>query len=229
MHVPADEAVAQGPHGVGQDVPADGLHNVLDEFRTVTFDPTPFLLGVDTHVGDGLPSETVLSDPGLHIGKPASGGQGDEEHSVFHQEADVTNLGLGPHLDRILHGGINRPPVLRDVRVAAAPHIYQRLQLIFGQAHVESAHCFEGTDAAAIAEGQLSDFAFLPEVAVLAVLLDRHTKHSTGAFAVDVTSFVEDLRTPGLTGKVAQNSRLDGTEVTDDEFVSWPRDEGGPD
>ena len=138
---------------MSQDVPADCLHDVLDELRTITFDPAPFLLGVDTHVGDGLTSETVLTDPGLHVGQPASARQRDEEHPVFHQKGDVTNLGLGSHLDRILHSGIDRPPVLRDMRITAAPHIYQRLQLVFGQAHVECAHRFEGTDAAAIAEG----------------------------------------------------------------------------
>ena len=70
---------------MSQDVPADRLHDVLDELRTVRFDPAPFLLGIDSHVGDGLTSETVLTDPGLHVGQPASGGQGDKQHPIFHE------------------------------------------------------------------------------------------------------------------------------------------------
>ena len=70
MDMPDDLAVAQGPHGIGQDIPADGLHDVLDELRAVRFDPAPFLLGINTHVGDGFTSETVLADPGLYVGQP---------------------------------------------------------------------------------------------------------------------------------------------------------------
>ena len=70
MDVPDDLATAQGPHSIRQDIPADGLHDVLDELWTVRFDPAPFLLGIDTHVGDGLTSETVLADPGFHVGQP---------------------------------------------------------------------------------------------------------------------------------------------------------------
>lgn len=73
MNVPDDLAVAQRPHGVGQDVPAHGLHDVFREFRTVTFDPAPLLLSIDPHVGDGFSSETVLTDPRLHIGQPPAG------------------------------------------------------------------------------------------------------------------------------------------------------------
>ena len=229
MHVPADEAVAQGPHGIGKDVTADSLHNVLDELRTVAFDSAPLLLGVNPHICDGLSSETVLSDPWLHVGQPASGGQGDEQHPVFHQESDVTDLGLRPLFDRVLHGGIDGPPVRGDVGIAAAPHVHQRLELVFGQAHVESAHRFKGTDAAAIAEGELGDFAFLPEVAVLAVLFHDAAKHPAGTLAINITAFAEDLSPPFLMGKMAQDPRLNRTEVADDELVAGTRNERGPD
>ena len=67
MHMPDDLAVAQGPHGVGQDVPADGLHDVFHEFRTIALDSGPVLRGVDPHVGDGLAAEPVLTEPGLDV------------------------------------------------------------------------------------------------------------------------------------------------------------------
>lgn len=44
MDVAADKAVAQRPHGVTQDVPADCLYNVFHEFRAVTFDSLPFFV-----------------------------------------------------------------------------------------------------------------------------------------------------------------------------------------
>ena len=67
MHVPDDLAVAQGPHSVGQNVPADGLHDVLHELRAVALDPGPVFRGVDPHVGDGLAAETVLTEPRLDV------------------------------------------------------------------------------------------------------------------------------------------------------------------
>ena len=71
MDVADDLAVAQGPHGIGQNISAHSLHDVLDELWAVRFDPAPFLLGINTHVGDGLTSETVLTDPRLHVGQPS--------------------------------------------------------------------------------------------------------------------------------------------------------------
>ena len=67
MDMSADEAVGKGPHGVAEDVPADCLHDVLHELRAVGFDPLPFLHGVDTHVGDGLSAEAVLSYFGIYV------------------------------------------------------------------------------------------------------------------------------------------------------------------
>lgn len=63
MDVTTDEAVGEGPHGVAEDVPADGLDDILHELRTVGFDALPFLCRSDAHVGDRLPTEAVLSDP----------------------------------------------------------------------------------------------------------------------------------------------------------------------
>ena len=82
MYVADDLTVTERFHGVSQNIPAHGLHDVLDEFGTVTLDPGPVLCGVYPHVGDGLSSESVLTDLRLHVSKPPAGGQRDEEHSA---------------------------------------------------------------------------------------------------------------------------------------------------
>lgn len=67
MDMADDKAVAEGLHGIAEDIPADGLHDVLHEFRTVGFDAFPFLRGADANVGDGFAAELVSSDTGFHI------------------------------------------------------------------------------------------------------------------------------------------------------------------
>lgn len=43
MNVTNDEEVSESLHGVTEDVAADGLNDVLHEFRTIGFDALPFL------------------------------------------------------------------------------------------------------------------------------------------------------------------------------------------
>ena len=38
-------------------------------FRTVRFDPFPFLRGADSFIGDGFSAETVFSNTGFHMGR----------------------------------------------------------------------------------------------------------------------------------------------------------------
>ena len=52
VDVADDLTAAEGFHGVGQDIPTYGLHDVLDKFWTVRFDPGPVLGGIDPHVSD---------------------------------------------------------------------------------------------------------------------------------------------------------------------------------
>ena len=83
MDVPDYPAVLQRIHGICQDVPADGLHYVLCEFRPVALDPAPLLLRVGPHISDGFASEPVHADPGLYVGEPPSGRELDEEHDCL--------------------------------------------------------------------------------------------------------------------------------------------------
>ena len=122
MDVADDLTAAEGFHGVSQDIPTHGLHDVLDKFWTVRFDPGPVLCGIDPHVGDRLSAETVLADPGFHVREPAAGRQRNEQHTALYYKSDVTNSCLAPLFNRFFDGGIHSPPVGSDVRVTAAPH-----------------------------------------------------------------------------------------------------------
>ena len=184
VDVADDLTAAEGFHGVGQDIPTHGLHDVLDKFWTVRFDPGPVLCGIDPHVGDRLSAEAVLADPGFHVREPPAGWQRNEQHAALYYKSDVANSCLAPLFNRFFDGGIHSPPVGSDVRVTAAPHVYQGLQLILRKPHIEGAHGGKSTDAAAIAKGKLGNFAFLPEVAVNAVLFNRNAEHPAGALAL---------------------------------------------
>ena len=72
MNVTDDEAVPERFHGVTEDVPADGLDDVLHELRTVGFDAFPLLGGANAFVGDGFSAILVFSDTGLHVGEQAA-------------------------------------------------------------------------------------------------------------------------------------------------------------
>lgn len=83
MDVADDEAVVEGFHGIAEDVAADGLDDIFDEFWAVRFDAFPFLRGANAHVGDGFSAELVLTDPGLHIGEIPVGREANEEYAAL--------------------------------------------------------------------------------------------------------------------------------------------------
>ena len=229
VNVTADKAVRERPHGVGEDVSGDSLHDVLDELGTVTLDPGPVLCGIDPHVRHTLTAETVLANPGLHISQLPAGRERDEQHPVSHLEGDVTDLCPCSLCDRIFDCAVDCPPVSCNVRITAAPHIYKWLKFFFRDSHVSSAHRFQSANAAAVAKRELCDLAALPEMAVLAVLLDRNAEHPAGALTVDIPAFMKDFGTPLFMREVAEHTGFDGAEVADDEFVSRSRDKRGPD
>ena len=69
----ADETVFQVLHGIAENVAADSLGDVLDEFRAVGLDPLPFLIRADSVIFHTLAAEVVYPDPGLHIAEPSAG------------------------------------------------------------------------------------------------------------------------------------------------------------
>ena len=175
--MPDNLAIAQGLYGVTENVPADRLHNILYEFRSITLYPSPFLLGVYAHVCDTLTTELVLTDPWLHVGQATARRKLDEEHTGLPEKLHIADTGRSALLDHCFYSRVDLPPVFYDPGIRLSPHIDQRLQIFFGDAHVRSAHGFQGADAAAVAQGEFRDFAFLPEMAVLSVFLDRDATH----------------------------------------------------
>ena len=75
MDVPDDEAMPEGFHGIAEDVPTDGLHDILNELRTIGFDAFPFLCGSNTFISYGFAAELILTDTRLHVGEKATGGK----------------------------------------------------------------------------------------------------------------------------------------------------------
>ena len=69
MDVPDDEAMPEGFHGIAEDVPTDGLHDILNELRTVGFDAFPLLCRSNTFICDGLTTELILTNAGLYVGE----------------------------------------------------------------------------------------------------------------------------------------------------------------
>ena len=140
MDMAANEAVGEGPHGVAEDVPADGLDDVLHELRAVGFDSLPFLRRSDAHVGDGFSAEAVLSDPWLHVGKHPAGWELDEEHAALAEKVYAADLCRDLLLDCSLYCSVDVPPEGGDHRIGRSPGIDQRLQFFFLQSHFQSSH-----------------------------------------------------------------------------------------
>ena len=67
MDVSYDEAMPEGLYGIAEDVAADGLDDIFNEFRSVGFDAFPFLCRADAFVGDGFSAKLIDTDSGLHI------------------------------------------------------------------------------------------------------------------------------------------------------------------
>ena len=72
MYMGRDEAVTQGHHSVGQNISADGLSDVLHDFRTIALDAFPFLCTARTFIGYDFTTELIFSNTGLYIAKPSA-------------------------------------------------------------------------------------------------------------------------------------------------------------
>ena len=108
---------------------------------------------------------------------------------------------------------VNGPPKFDNFRIGLSPSVNQRRKLLFGEAHVQSAHRLKGTDTAAVAEGQFSDFALLTKVAIDAVFFYRHSKHLTGRSTINITALGEDLLPPAFACKPRNDTGFNGRKV----------------
>ena len=69
MNMPDDKTMAKSFHSVAENVAADGLDDILHEFRSVGFNAFPLLRRANTFIGDGFSAKLIGANPGLHIGK----------------------------------------------------------------------------------------------------------------------------------------------------------------
>ena len=205
------------------------MDDVFHELRPVGLQPLPFLCAADALVGDALAAELISTELGLHIGKASAGRERNEKHPALVAELDAADLAVHVILHGIHSCSVDIPPEPHNVLVRVAPSSDQRLKLVFRKAHLQGSHRFESSDRATIAEGEFSNFAFLPQVAIYAVLLNRDLEHLRCGGAVDVAAFLEDLLTPDFTGKPRQHSGLDCREVRDNKPISGLRHKGSAD
>lgn len=131
MEMATDKAVGKITHGKTEKVSGDCLHDVLYEFRTVTFDSFPFLGGADTFIGYGFTAESIFSDARLYIAKNSIGRKLDEEHSASAEEFDSIYRCRNLHFDSSFNSIIDIPPESCNIRIGSAPGVNQWLQFVF--------------------------------------------------------------------------------------------------
>lgn len=81
-------ASAERLHGVAQDIPADGLHNIFAKFWPVRFQPFPLFRAADAHVGDGVAAELIGTDLRLDVAESPPRWKRDEQHPAGAGEPD---------------------------------------------------------------------------------------------------------------------------------------------
>ena len=126
-------------------------------------------------------------------------------------------------------GAVHVPPELHDAGIGLPPGVYKGFQLLLGQAVVQRAHGLQRPHRAAIAQSQLRDFAFLPEVAVDAMLDHGDMEHLAGRSAVDIPALGEHILPPLLPGNPGDDPRFDGRKIRHEEAAPRLGDEGGAD
>ena len=123
------------------------------------------------------------------------------------------------------HGTVNRPPELHDFRIRLTPCGNQSGKLVLLKPHLQSAHRFQRSHGAAVAESKFCDLAFLPQVAVDAVLFYGDTEHLGRAGAVDILALGEYILPPLLAGKPCDDTGFNRGEVRHNELSVFLRHE----
>lgn len=67
MDMTDNETVPKGIHSIAEDVVADGLDDILHEFRSVGFNAFPLLCRAHAFIGDGFSAELIGTDPWFRI------------------------------------------------------------------------------------------------------------------------------------------------------------------
>ena len=220
-------AEGDGFHDLRQAVPGCGLDDVLGELPAVGLYPAPFVRGlVEAVVLEAGVSEAVCRGLDVWVADESSAGQLDGHRLALHFELEGSDVGGGLGDDALLGGVLDLAPELDDLRVGCAPFAYRVRLLLLGHALALASHGVEGAHASAVAEGQDGDLAFLSELGVGAVLLDRDVEHLGGGLAVDVLAGPEGVEHPVFSCDPSEDSSLDGAEVANDEGLALRGHEG---
>jgi hypothetical protein len=180
--------------GVCEQVSGDGLDDVLDESPVAGFQLAPLATRRDALVGDGGTTEPVLTQLRFDVSQVTPGGQGDEHDPGLHGESQRTNTDRLAGRNSLNHDSVDVGPQLHHARVGGPPHIHQKLELGFSQPHPQRPYGFQGSDAALIATCEHSDLAFLTQLTVHAVLVNRDAEHARGGLAVQILPVSEGLK-----------------------------------
>ena len=114
MHMTADKAVGKGLHGISQDITAYCLDDVLHEFGSVAFNPSPFS-GGSPFIGHALRAELVHTHTGLNIGELSAGWEIDKEHTTLVVDMETVCV-CGSFIDHSLFDScVYRPPECSDM------------------------------------------------------------------------------------------------------------------
>ena len=104
--------------------------------------------------------------------------------------------------DAAFHGSVQRRPDLADLGRRRPPLVNGLRHFLVAHAHLVRTEGFQRVDTAAVAQGQLCDFALLTQVSVFAALDDRHVEHLRSGGTVDVAAVLKNLQAPLLPRKV---------------------------
>ena len=112
-----DKAVGECPDGMHQDISADCLDDVFNEFRTVGFNAFPLLRSTDTFVGYGFTAEFIFTNLWFDVGEAPAGGKLNEEHAALILEYDAFYSCPGAFFDSCFYCPINVPPETENIRI----------------------------------------------------------------------------------------------------------------
>ena len=150
MDVAHNGTAPEGLHGIAKNIPGRSLDDIFHELGPITFQPLPLLGGSDAFIGHGFPTELILPDPGLHVGKPPPTGEFDEQHAALTEEPEIVDLDGDPLFDGGFHSLIHLPPEIHDVGIGGPSGLDQRSQFFFRDPHIHGPHGLQSAHGAAV-------------------------------------------------------------------------------
>ena len=216
-----DRTAAECLHSIAENITGSCLYDVLNKFWTVGIESFPLLGATDAFIGDTLATKLIGSNLRFYICQLSSWWESNKEHATPAGEGQSIFGSCVFELYGFHDSMINVPPEFHDVRIRLSPCIYQRMEFFFGEPHIQSAHCFQGSDWTSIAKRQLCDFPFLTQMSIDAVFLHRDLEHLRCRGAVDISAFGEDILTPFFTGKPCNDTGLNSRKVSHQKLCTF--------